>query len=193
MARQHQIHQNSGTHNPKGRVDLQIERNTLLGGANCWVRQQWRRGHVAPYLPAHEWIFKTLPCFLPPIYALEYAPHLICGKEQDEYYSAYQAVSVGLSTSKLFNDSTAWCQCEIFCEWIQISTYPQGIENPIPPLKISAPRVKSGVLVAQGHPIQKQIMEHLLRSVGKIFMTMGTKLPRLATVVSLYFCLERQL
>ena len=56
------------------------------------------------------------------------------------------------------------------------------IKDPVPFLQIFAELVRTGVLVSEGNPIQKQSMEQYLCSVGQIFTAVGNTDPRINTI-----------
>ena len=109
------------------------------------------------------------------------------------YHAEQKAITQGFSATIFNKYATAWRQWRRFCSRIQIAPDLKDIEDLITFLQISAERVRSGLLSAQGQPIKKRLVNLYLRSIGKIFASMGANDSRQNRMEKLNFRLVIQL
>ena len=111
----------------------------------------------------------------------------MCCKALNLFDDAHKSVAVGLSSSTLSKYNKA------FCTWFCIHPNLQYINYLIPFLHIFADCVQSRVLAGNRLPISNKIVEKYLRSMGVIFVAVGTKDPTFNSADSLSFSLGQQL
>ena len=109
------------------------------------------------------------------------------------YNTEQQAVSKGFSSTVFKKDATVWHQWPRFCSWLKITPNLEGIEDPIPFLQIFPVHVRAGLISNQRHTIKKRLVEKFLRSIGKIFASVGSDNPRHICIRKLNFRLGHQL
>ena len=111
----------------------------------------------------------------------------------NSHNDTHKVVSTWMSNSTLRQDKTAWMKWKAFWIWMCTPTNLKGKREPIPCLHIFTKCIWSRVITANRHPIKNISIEQYFRSVGKMFSAVRTTGPRLNTVVSLNFCLERHI
>ena len=94
------------------------------------------------------------------------------------YYAEPQEISKAFYLTVFKKDATAWHQWICFCSWMHITPDLQGIKDPIPFLHIITKRVRASLLSAKGKPIKKLFVGKYLRSIVKIFVSMGDNDPQ---------------
>ena len=151
------------------------------------------RCHVAAHSPAGSAIYLPLPHTIPTEQALASAPPAIRVQAAANYHAAQQAITKGFYATVFKKDATTWRQWRHFCSWMKISPDQKDIEYPIPFLHIFSEHVCAGLLSAQGQPIKKRYVKEYLRSISKIFVSVGANDPHFNRMGELDFWLGRQL